>query len=164
ADIVRVLRLTGARPAEVCGMRLADIDMGAEVWLYRPASHKTAHHGKDRTIAIPKAAQSIVLANASRDVSLPVFRTTEGHKTTRGGPYTTASLRRAIHRACDRAEVAKWGPNQVRHTVASELLRAGLQWSEVAAVCGHSQVRTTLKYAKPDSVRTAERVATMIGA
>ena len=48
ADMVRLERLTGMRPAEVCIVRPRDIDRGEEVWMYRPESHKNEHHGRDR--------------------------------------------------------------------------------------------------------------------
>ncbi len=34
--MIRLQRLTGARPGEVCAMRACDIDMTGAVWLYRP--------------------------------------------------------------------------------------------------------------------------------
>jgi integrase len=41
-------------------MRTADIDTSCAVWKYRPLSHKTAHHGHQRTIYIgPKAQEAI---------------------------------------------------------------------------------------------------------
>lgn len=36
ADMVRLQRLTGMRPQEVCLMRPGDIDQSADVWMYRP--------------------------------------------------------------------------------------------------------------------------------
>ncbi|MFG0284210.1 MAG: tyrosine-type recombinase/integrase [Phycisphaerales bacterium JB039] len=162
-DMIRVLRLSGMRAGELCAMTAGDLDTSGDVWIYRPKMHKTKHHGKTRQIALPAKAQAIIERHMTTDLAAPIFRTDDGQKRFRGGPYTTNSLRRAIHRACDRAEVERWNPHQIRHTVATELLRAGLQWSEVAAVCGHSQTRTTLAYAKPDHVLTAERAAKLIG-
>jgi integrase len=60
ADIVRVQRLTGSRPSEVCGMRGDEIDHAGEVWAYRPSTHKTAHHGRERAIFIGPKAQAIL--------------------------------------------------------------------------------------------------------
>ncbi len=60
AGLVRLLRLTGMRCGEACVMRACDIDMSGAVWLYRPAVHKTAHHGHGRTIAIGPKAQAVV--------------------------------------------------------------------------------------------------------
>lgn len=60
ADMVRLQRLTGARPSEVCDLRPCDIDRTGEVWLYRPASHKTEHHGKSRVICIGPQGQQLL--------------------------------------------------------------------------------------------------------
>lgn len=46
ADMVRLQRLTGARPGEVCLMRPCDIARSSDVWEFVPESHKTQHHGK----------------------------------------------------------------------------------------------------------------------
>jgi integrase len=61
ADMVRFQRLTGARPGEVCQLRPMDLDRTAKVWQYRPASHKTEHHGRARIIFVGPQAQGILL-------------------------------------------------------------------------------------------------------
>lgn len=48
--LVELQRLTGMRPGEVCQLRLSEVNRTNEVWVYRPTQHKTAHHGKTRTI------------------------------------------------------------------------------------------------------------------
>ena len=50
ADMVRFQLFTGSRPGEVCSIRPSDLDRSRNVWLYRPDSHKTEHHEKDRVI------------------------------------------------------------------------------------------------------------------
>jgi integrase len=60
ADMVRFQRLTGCRPGEVCILRPFDLDMTGDVWLYRPESHKTEHHDRDRIVAIGPKAQDIL--------------------------------------------------------------------------------------------------------
>jgi hypothetical protein len=67
ADMVRAQRLLGCRPGKVCMMRPCDIDRTAEVWEYRPASHKTEHHGRQRVIFIGPKAQEILLPYLLRD-------------------------------------------------------------------------------------------------
>ncbi len=42
ACMVRVQRLTGARPGEICTMRTADITRTGDVWEYRPRHHKNS--------------------------------------------------------------------------------------------------------------------------
>ncbi len=47
-------------------MRLCDIDRTADVWLYQPAQHKTAHRGKQQTVFIGPQAQAILLRYLAR--------------------------------------------------------------------------------------------------
>lgn len=51
---------SGARPGEVVSIRLIDIDMTNDVWLYRPVEHKTAHHGIDRVIPLGKECKRLI--------------------------------------------------------------------------------------------------------
>jgi integrase len=58
--MVKLQRLTGARPGEIAGIRTTDIDTTGNVWLYRPAQHKTQHHGRQRIISIGPKAQDVL--------------------------------------------------------------------------------------------------------
>jgi integrase len=60
AAMVRLQLLTAMRPGEACVMRAADIDTGGRVWVYRPAKHKSSHHGRSREIYIGPQAQAII--------------------------------------------------------------------------------------------------------
>jgi len=78
-----------------------------------------------------------------------------------GDCYTTASCRRAIHRACERAGVEKWSPNRLRHTYATEIRKLyGLEDSK--AMLGHTKVTTTQIYAEQDAERR-RRIARKVG-
>ena len=132
ADMVRFQRLCGSRPGEVCILRPCDVDTSGDVWKYVPESHKTEHHGKERTITIGPKAQEILRPYLLRDSQAYCFcpadserkRRCEQHeqrvtplkygnspgtnrkrkpKRTAGDSYTNDSYRRAIHRACDLA-------------------------------------------------------------
>ena len=132
ADMVRLQRLTGMRPAEVCIVRPCDIDRSGDVWLYRPASHKTEHHGRDRVVFIGAEAQGVLLRYLAREASANCFRPcdsvakwlaakhaarttpiTYGNrpgtnrkrrpKREAGDAYEVDAYRRAISRACDKA-------------------------------------------------------------
>lgn len=73
ADMVRLQRLTGCRPGEVCGIRPCDIDTTEKVWSYRPASHKTQHHGRERRIFIGPKAQDVLRPYLLRDKAAYCF-------------------------------------------------------------------------------------------
>lgn len=134
-DMVRVQLLTGMRPNEVCNLRPGDLDRSKEVWEYRPASHKTEHHGRARVVFIGPEAQQILASyvarppgsycfdpreaveqwreqkHAARTTPLscgnrPSLGLTSKRSKDLGDHYTTSSYRRAIHRACDRAFTA----------------------------------------------------------
>ncbi|TWT72830.1 hypothetical protein Pla123a_41310 [Posidoniimonas polymericola] len=60
ADMVRLQRLTGMRPGEVCLARPCDVERSADVWVYRPSSHKTQHRGRERRIYIGQRGQEVL--------------------------------------------------------------------------------------------------------
>jgi integrase len=190
AAMVRLQVLTGARPGEVCRMRPCDITFGTNgVWVYRPESHKTEHHGKERRIYIgpegqevlrlfldrkPEAfcfspAESEAIRNAERreNRTTPMTPSQTGRKSKahRGSPpkdhYTKDSYRRAIVRACRKAGVESWSPNRLRHSRATIIReRYGIEAAQV--VLGHSDPKTTEIYAERD-FEMAARIMREIG-
>ena len=132
ADMIRLQRITGCRPQDVCNLRPCDVDMSGDVWLYRPGTHKTEHHDRERTIPIGPKGQDILRPYLLREKESHCFRPVDSEKKRRaeqhasrttplscgnrpgtnrrrkpkrtaGEQYTTDSYRRAIHRACDLA-------------------------------------------------------------
>jgi integrase len=166
--MARVQMLCGMRPQDICGMSGAGIDQSGEIWLYRPASHKTAHLGRSLVKAIPPAAQSIIRPFLRDDPSEPLFsptdsleywRALERKPCTKAKPvtrprrqYSSASYGKAIVYAIDRAAqtgllIPHWAPNQLRHSIATQL--RGTNGIEAAQLfLGHSKPDTTLIYAE----------------
>ncbi|MEM9194775.1 MAG: site-specific integrase [Myxococcota bacterium] len=153
AAMIEIQLATGARPGEICAMRPKDVDRSQQTWILRPQSHKTAHLGHARTIPLgPRAREALrpfllreedancfspAEAEAERRKLLHANRATPPHQGNRpgtnrkrkpkrqpGSAYTTDAYRRAIHRACKKAEVSRWSPHQIRHTVATEIRAA----------------------------------------
>lgn len=66
ADILRILRVSVARPGELCELRpreLQTTDAGGrplDVWIFEPTHHKTERLGEQRRIAIDSVAQAIL--------------------------------------------------------------------------------------------------------
>lgn len=135
ADMVSFQRLTGCRPGEVCILRPMDLDRRGKVWEYRPASHKTEHHGKERIIFIGPRAQVVLLPYLLRPADAYCFspaetvaKHLEARRAARQTPascgnrpgtnrkasprrsprdcYTTGSYGRAVHRCIDKANAA----------------------------------------------------------
>ena len=65
--VVELQLLTGMRPGEACGLTLAEVDRTGEMWVYRPAAHKTAHHGRQRIIPIGPKARAVLIAFLRRE-------------------------------------------------------------------------------------------------
>ena len=128
--IIELMRLTGARCGEIVIMRACDLDMSGAVWQYRPASHKTQHHGKRRTIDLGPKAQDVIRLFLKPDFGACLFsaadavaehraeqrrnrktrvqpsqrdRSKRNPKHRPGEHFTTDSLRRSITNACDAA-------------------------------------------------------------
>jgi integrase len=59
--MVKLQLLTGARPGEIASLRPRDVDRSNPAsWVYRPGSHKTEHHGRDRVVVLGPRAQSVL--------------------------------------------------------------------------------------------------------
>lgn len=131
--MVEFQRLTGARPGEVCSMRTRDLVMTGPVWEYRPAKHKTMHHGRGRVVFIGPAAQDVIRpflrpnldealfqpreAEAERLAAMRAARKTkvQPSQVDRSGPvpremgegYTPKSYRQVVVRAVAKANRAR---------------------------------------------------------
>jgi integrase len=128
--MVELQRLTGMRPGEVVIMRTGDLNTTGSIWEYRPGSHKTEHHEKERVIFIGPKAQAVLKPWLKADLSAYLFSPKEAldersialrkERKTRvqpsqenrrkrnpkhapGDHYTPLSYALAIDRGCDRA-------------------------------------------------------------
>jgi integrase len=183
AAMVRLQLLSAARPGEIASLRPCDVDRSdPEAWLFRPGSHKTEHHGRERVIVLGPRAREVLRPWLDRDPEAYCFcpaevvaaRTagapaatspTPGRRAAArpkpGGRYTKDSYRVAIGRACRRAGVPAWTPHQLRHTRATEIRREfDLEAAQI--ILGHSKPDTTLVYAERDLSR-ARAVMARIG-
>jgi integrase len=189
ADMVRVQRLLGCRPSEVCNLRPCDLDRSQDVWVSEPERHKNAWREDERRISIGPKAQAILRNYLQRPSSRPFFVPAESesqrnserrshrkspmtpsHRARRRNakrkldpnkPYTDDTYRRAIERACEKAGVPKWRPNQLRHSAGEEAReRFGLDGAQ--ARLGHKHAKVTEVYANQLHQR-ADEVARVLG-
>jgi len=181
ASMVRLQRLIGCRPGEICAMRPCDLDQSGDVWIYRPESHKTEHHGRARAILIGPKGQLILAPYMARDADAFYFspqdserqRTAEMRATRKskvqpsqvnrkvsrsrkspGLRYTTQSYGKAIHRTCKKHGIVPWAPNQLRHSAGTDIRKLfGLEGAQV--VLGHAKADVTQVYAARDLAKAA---------
>jgi integrase len=190
AALVKIQLLTGARPGEIPALRPRDVDRSdPAAWLYRPGSHKTEHHGRDRVIVLGPRAQRVLRPWLDRDPDAYCFSPAEAvaarnarsranrkspmtpsqvarkpkpnPKRAAGARYDKDSYRWAVHRACLKAGVEAWTPHRLRHTRATQIRkRFGIEAAQV--ILGHSKADTTAVYAERDLAK-ARRVMLEIG-
>ena len=60
AAVVKLLRLTGARPSEILMLRPREIDRTGDVWTLSPTLHKGSWRGKSRVIYLGAEAQAVL--------------------------------------------------------------------------------------------------------
>jgi integrase len=95
--MLQLIRLTGARPGEVCIMRTGDIDRTVSPWEYLPQTHKTAHRGHERVIYIGPRAQAVLADWLRADPEALLFQPREAAAAVREA--TQASSRSDAARA-----------------------------------------------------------------
>ncbi|MEZ6088238.1 MAG: site-specific integrase [Pirellulaceae bacterium] len=74
ADMVRLQRLLGCRPGEVCNLIPNSFDLTEDVWVAELIEHKTARHGHTRKIFVGPKAQAIILPYLDRESDEHLFR------------------------------------------------------------------------------------------
>lgn len=136
----------GLRPGEVCKMRLCDINTDTGD-LITPRDGKTGerHLGFDTSGRFAEALASWML---QRPAGPYLFG---GEQPIRVNTYNVT-----VHRACARVGVPEFRPYALRHTYATELIRANQPISDVSAALGHQSVLTTARYylhADPEMIR-----------
>ncbi len=188
AAMVRIQLATGMRSGELCRMRRCDIDRSGDEWIYRPAKHKTAHHGVQKAVPIVGYARQVLTDFMNRHPESYCFSPSEsdewhramrreGRSTPRkydkrkftyqqkkNSHYRTESYRQAVQRAAKRAGVKKWTPAQIRHTTATEV-REAIGLEAASALLGHTTIGMTEHYARRSEQKAIEaaRAAPSLG-
>jgi len=153
--MVKIQLLLACRPGELVSMRPREIDRSQAVWVYRPRLHKTMHKGKDRIIPIGPRARLLLAPWLPDDPDQFVFRSQ------RRGCVTAPTYALAIHRACEKAGIEAWNPNQLRHSGATRIRQqASLDAAQV--ILGHSTLATTQVYVEKN-LDAALRIAAEVG-
>lgn len=143
AVLLLLVRL-GLRAGEVAGLQLDDVDWRAGEIVVRGKGNCTERMPLPADVgdALTGYLQQPRANVASRAVFL---RAHAPH-----GPLTPSGLADIVRTAGIRAGVVGAGAHRLRHTAATEMLRAGGSLPEVALVLRHRSTATTARYAKVD--------------
>jgi integrase len=148
----------GARPREVTELTTGEIDMRGPVWVARLKRHKTAHHGHDREILIPRPGQEVLVPWLRPELpDEPIFSplrvddrqvkraSRKKNKRQPGRSYSRAAYQQVVRRACKRGDIQAWSPNMLRHAFGTRLTEShGIEVAQVAL--GHRKPDTTTIY------------------
>jgi integrase len=112
AAMARVQVLTGMRSGEVCLLRGCDLDMSGPVWVYRPPTHKTAHHGHQRVIAIGPKAQEILRPFLKPDLQAYLFCPAEAEAERQAARRAARKSKVQPSQVCRKKKRTKKGPGE----------------------------------------------------
>jgi site-specific recombinase XerD len=142
--VLSLLARLGLRGAEAGGLQLGDIDWRAG---------EIAVTGKgSRTERLPLPAPAGEALAAWLEHGRPKCESRSVFVTVRRPyrPLTPESVRAVMGRACERAGLERRGTHRFRHSLATEMLRAGASLPEVGQVLRHRSMLSTSIYAKVD--------------
>jgi site-specific recombinase XerD len=143
--ILKLLARLGLRAGEVARLRLEDIDWRAgEIRIHGKG-------GQQDRLPLPadigEAVAEYLLAGRPRDA---IGRCVFVRAIAPREPLTPRAVTKVVIRAGARAGVGRVAAHRLRHTAATDMLRAGASLPEIGQVLRHQQVSTTAIYAKVD--------------
>jgi integrase/recombinase XerD len=149
AAVLLVLIRLGLRASEVARLELEDID-----WRRGEITIK-CKGGHGDVLPLPfevgEAIAAYLRGGRPSSSSRAVFLTAVAPIR----PLSGDGVALLVRRACTRAGVARIGPHRLRHTLATETLRAGAPMAEVAQLLRHADQATSSIYAAADGAAVA---------
>ena len=143
AAILAMLIATGMRRAELCALRVGDVDLetGRLRIIGKGDKERTAYlrNGALRYLRDWLAVRG--------DGPGPIFcRVNKGGRIFPDQPLSTTAMHKIITKRAAEAGLRDITPHDFRRTYAGELLDAGQDIATVAALLGHASVSTTARY------------------
>lgn len=154
--LVMLLRYTGLRVSEACGLVWGDIDLeGGRLLPNHPAVivKKSKSDAGRRTVPLPPLLVTVLKSWQARNSSTEfVFETKNGT------PMLPQFAHRLVARVGQRVDV-KVSPHMLRRTYGSVKLNSGARIEAVSAALGHANVAVTQKsYARLSADRLADEL------
>lgn len=144
--ILLLLAQLGLRRGEVAGLGLDDIDWRAGELTVVGKGERTER------LPLPSGPGDAIVAWLSD--GRPACDTRMVFTTLKppGRPLSSAAVGHVVGAACSNAGLERIGAHQLRHTLASAMLRAGASLPEIGQVLRHRSVSSTAIYAKVDEL------------
>jgi integrase/recombinase XerD len=142
--ILLMLARLGLRGAEAAGLELGDVDWRAGEVAIRGKGNRVERLPLPAEVG--EALAGYLMAGRPRCDAVAVFCTARA-------PYrrlSAAGIRGIMGQACRRAGLDRVGAHRLRHSLATQMLRAGASLPEVGQVLRHRSQLATSAYAKID--------------
>lgn len=143
AVLVTLIRL-GLRRSEVAGLELDDIDWRAGELVVRGKGPRM-----DR-LPLPAEVGEAIAGYLRRGRPRTERREVFLRARAPLGPIDPGTVSSTVRRACRRAGIVEVGAHRLRHTVACEMVSAGVPLSQIAQVLRHHSLQSTAVYARVD--------------
>lgn len=152
--MVLVALRTGLRLGELLGLEWSDIDLEAKLLTVRHSIVRGVvgppKNNRERHVPLTSEVTDALVALAPSQ-GIVFYRRTPGHAMNHETP------RKNLLKMCKVAGLRPIGWHVLRHTFASHLVAAGASLKAIQELLGHSDVRTTMRYAHlaPTALREA---------
>lgn len=143
AVLVTLLRL-GLRAGEVAALTLDDLDWRAGEMVVHGKGHRA-----DR-LPLPGDVGTAIAAYLQRGRPRTIRREVFLRALAPIAPLGRSGVSSIVRRACVRAGVTPVGAHRLRHTLACDMVRAGVPLPEISQVLRHRSATSTVIYARVD--------------
>lgn len=135
--VFALLYSSGLRVGESINLQQKDIDIDR-----RQITIRAGKGRKDRVVIMAESFIPLLLNY------LGTYRPrTYFVESPQGGPYSSSSIRAALHHACKLAHIKKRvTPHTLRHSFATHMLENGIDLRHIQSLLGHSKPETTMIY------------------
>ena len=144
--ILLLLVRMGLRAGEVAALELDDVDWRQGEIVIRGKGNR--HERLPLPVDVGEAMVDYLRHGRPRHECSRLFMRAQAPRAGLGSHGVTM----VVYRACDQTGLPRVGAHRLRHTAATEMLRAGAKLTEIEQVLRHRRVATTAIYAKVDRV------------
>ncbi|SKB35092.1 Site-specific recombinase XerD [Salegentibacter holothuriorum] len=135
--IFALLYSSGLRVGEAISLKQKDMDIDR-----RQISIRSGKGRKDRVVIMAESFIPLLLNYLGTYRPQNYFI-----ESPQGGPYSSSSIRAALHHACKLANIKKKvTPHTLRHSYATHMLENGIDLRHIQSLLGHSKPETTMIY------------------
>jgi site-specific recombinase XerD len=162
--LLGILPRTGLRISEACNLRWEDVQHRGSI----PVLVVTGKRGKQRLVPLSAGAVRILDQHRAWMARWKTHRSDVGETFLFPGYGEDAITPDAVRKAVRDLRAAHPGldgltPHVLRHTFATNLIRAGRDIDQVRVLLGHTNVKTTIRYLHPATDILADAVAAIDG-